>query len=193
MNRTSFGGVFGRWTAALILAVAAVFGLASAAQAGGKDHYAEVKQELVHDAALRQDFPRLGDKFAVIGDATGRYNCIAWSLGETDHWVNPVTGPSYAPLSGMDHMYAEQGYYREHNLDWRPEPGLEKVVLYATLNLDGTIHEVTHAAHEEADGTFTSKLGGLPIIRHDTPEALRGPTYGVPVAVYVRPIDGNAK
>jgi type VI secretion system secreted protein VgrG len=129
----------------------------------------------------------------VIAGASKTYNCISWSLGVTDHWVNPETGPAYAPLSRMDRMYAELGYYREHDLNWRVEPGLEKVVLYATLNADGTIKEVTHAAHEEADGTFTSKLGQLPVIRHDTPGALKGPTYGLPVAVYVRPIDGNAK
>jgi type VI secretion system secreted protein VgrG len=149
---------------------------------------------MTHDPSLQQAFPRLRDNLIeVIADANPGYNCISWSLGVTDHWVNPETGPSYAPLSRMDRMYAEQGYYREHDLNWRLEPGYEKVVVYGTLNLDATIHEVTHAAHQERDGTFTSKLGQLPVIRHATPEDLRGPSYGLPVAVYVRPIDGNAK
>ena len=42
-------------------------------------------------------------------------------------------------------------------VNWKAEPGLEKVVVYATLNPDATINEVTHAAHQEGDGTFTSK------------------------------------
>ena len=180
-----------RWLTALVVAAVTTFGGLSAATAGDAGRYDEVKQNLTHDVGMQKSFPRLGDKFVVVRDGTKTYNCIAWSLGVTDHWVNPETGPDYAPLSGMDRLYSEQGYYREHDLNWRAEPGLEKVVLYATLNADGTVKEVTHAAHEEPDGSFTSKLGQLPVIRHATPEALRGPAYGAPVAVYVRPIDGN--
>jgi len=175
--------------AAFVLAAAAVFGGASAAPAADTGHNEEVRQELAHRPEIQKGFPRLHDNFEVIRDGTKTYNCIAWSLGITDRWVNPEIGPAYAPLSLMDRMYAERGYYREHDLNWRAEPGLEKVVLYATLNPDGTIQKVTHAAHEEPDGTFTSKLGQLPVIRHATPQDLRGPTYGLPVAVYVRPIN----
>jgi hypothetical protein len=37
-----------------------------------------------------------------------------------------------------------------------------------------------------ADGTWTSKLGKMAVIRHATPDSLDGPDYGQPVAVYVR-------
>jgi type VI secretion system secreted protein VgrG len=181
---------FVRWSAVLVFAAAVAFG-GSTVRAADAGHNEEVKRNLAHDGGIRKDFPRLGDNFEVIDDATPRYNCIAWSLGITDHWVNPETGPAYAPLSRMDRLYAEKGYYREHDLNWRAEPGLEKVVVYATLNPDGTINEVTHAAHEEPDGTFTSKLGQCALIRHATPQELRGPAYGTPVAVYVRPADGG--
>jgi len=191
MTRSCFGVSFVRWLAALVFAAAVAFGGASSVRADDARRNEEVKQNLAHDPGIQHGFPRLGDNFEVIGDATDRYNCISWSLGITDHWVNPETGPAYAPLSGTDRLYAKQGYYREHDLNWRAEPGLEKVVVYASLNPDGTIHEVTHAAHEEPDGTFTSKLGRCPLIRHATPEALRGPSYGVPVAVYVRPSQGD--
>jgi hypothetical protein len=40
---------------------------------------------------------------------------------------------------------------------------------------------------QEPDGTWMSKLGALALIHHATLEALRGPVYGTPVAVYVRP------
>ena len=48
------------------------------------------------------------------------------------------------------------------------------------------IVEVTHGALQDRDGTWTSKLGQLALIRHRTPAALNGPTYGQPVAVYAR-------
>jgi type VI secretion system secreted protein VgrG len=193
MKRSFFHGSVKGWLRGLVLAAVMVFGGASAARADDAKHYAEVKQELAQDRGIQRGFPRLGGNFEVIGEATQRYNCIAHSLGTHERWVNPETGPSHAPLSGMDRLYADKGYYREHELNWRAESGLEKVVLYATLNPDGTIDQVTHAAHQERDGTFTSKLGQLPVIRHETPEALRGPTYGLPVAVYVRPINGNLR
>ena len=193
MKQISFGVTLVRRLAALVLTAAVVLGSASAVHAGGKADYEQVKRSINDDPSLQQAFPRLRDNFEVIADATPTYNCIAWSLGVTDRWVNPETGPAYAPLGRMDRMYGEKGYYREQDLNWRLEPGYEKVVVYATVNLDATIHEVTHAAHQERDGTFTSKLGQLPVIRHATPEDLRGLTYGLPVAVYVRPIGGNAK
>jgi len=154
--------------------------------------YAALKQELMQDRGIQEGFPRLGGNFEVIGEGTRRYNCIAHSLGIHDHWVNPETGPADAPFSAMDRMYARLGYTREKDLNWKLEKGMEKVVLYATLNPDGTINQVTHAAHQEADGSFTSKLGSMPLIRHPTPNELRGNIYGLPVAVYERPIKGNS-
>jgi type VI secretion system secreted protein VgrG len=186
MTHGSFGVSFKRLLTSLAL-TAALLGGASAARAADEGRYEEVKQHLTHDAGLQKGFPRLGGNFEVIGGATKGYNCIAWSLGVTDHWVNPETGPDFAPLKYMDRLYAERGYSRERDLNWRLEPGYEKVVVYGTLNPDATIHEVTHAARQEHDGTFTSKLGQLPVIRHAMPEDLRGPSYGLPVAVYVRP------
>jgi len=121
------------------------------------------------------------------------YNCIAWSLGITDEWVWP--GES---VKAFDGLYAGRGYKRLAARDYGPEPGVEKVVLFGTLKdvrlktADGKSREevmvvATHAARQEADGTWTSKLGGLARIRHRTPEAVAGGTYGDPVAVYARP------
>jgi len=59
-------------------------------------------------------------------------------------------------------------------------------VVYALRRRDGSIKEVTHAALQLRDGTWTSKLGKLALIRHRTPQDLDGPSYGVPIAVYVR-------
>jgi hypothetical protein len=135
---------------------------------------------------IHQSFPRLQLKYVeVLGPSTRQYNCIAHSLG-VNHWVNPMTGDERDPLGPMDKLYGQIGYVRESSMNLAVEPGKEKVVLYASLNPDATIRSVTHAARQEPDGTWTSKLGGLALIRHVTPESLRGPTYGTPVAVYVR-------
>jgi hypothetical protein len=132
-------------------------------------------------------FPFLNGDYEVLQAGGNKiYNCIAHSLGIHNRWVNPETGPASNPLSRMDQMYRAKGYSRVKGLNFNVEPGKEKVVVYATVN-DGRIKEVTHAAVQEKTGTWTSKLGQLALIRHRTPEALNGPTYGQPVAIYVRP------
>lgn len=136
---------------------------------------------------VRRGFPRLNKaNFEIVGHHSKDFNCIAWSMG-LDYWVNPVTGDAAEPFAPMDAMYAKLGFTRIDELNADLEPGLEKVALFATVNVDASIKEVTHAARQEADGAWTSKLGQLPIIKHATLEALRGPVYGTPVAIYVRP------
>lgn len=133
-------------------------------------------------------FPRMKvADIEVLAPSTKKYNCIAHSL-EVKYWVNPETGDDANPLAKMDGMYAKLGYVRQDGLNFAKENGVEKVVVYATLKNDGSIHNVTHAARQDTDGTWTSKLGALSLIRHRTPEVLRGPTYGAPVAVYVRKV-----
>jgi hypothetical protein len=144
------------------------------------------ERHALHTPAQRRAFPLLRDNFEVLARSTPRYNCIAHSLGIHGRWVNPVTGPSSHPLAGMDQMYQARGYVRLRQLDYRLEPGKQKVVVYAMLRPDKRIKAVTHAALQAADGTWTSKLGKLALIRHLTPQALNGPVYGRPVAVYVR-------
>jgi type VI secretion system secreted protein VgrG len=135
----------------------------------------------------RRAFPLLSDNFEVVGPSGTPFNCIAHSLGLHDRWINPETGPPSDPLGPMDRMYASQGYLRQSGMDLRQLPGRQKVVVYAKIR-GGRISSVTHAAVQEKDGTWTSKLGKLALIRHLTPNALRGPEYGIPVAVYERPV-----
>jgi hypothetical protein len=130
------------------------------------------------------DFPVLGGNFEVLDPYTGTgYNCISHSLGIYDRWVNPLTGPATQPLVHMDRMYREKGYRRVNGLDFATHSGVRKIVVYAKVE-GGKIKDVTHAAVQEADGKWSSKLGQLPLIRHLDPQALNGPCYGVPVAVY---------
>lgn len=141
----------------------------------------------VRSRDIQACFPRLdADKIEVVGHQTRKFNCIAWSMG-VPGWVNPETGSKENPLAKMDAMYASLGYVRIDDLNTEVEPGLEKVAVYAKLAKDRSIESVTHACRQEPDGTWTSKLGAAPLIRHPDLESLEGPAYGTPVAIYVRP------
>ena len=122
----------------------------------------------------------------MLGPATRAYNCIAYSLGRDDEWINAETGAADDPLSKLDRRYEENGYRRLAVLDPSLQVGTHKIVVYAMRNADGMRVEIKHAARQEKDGTWSSNLGQGPLIRHETAEALSGPAYGEPVAVYAR-------
>ena len=130
-------------------------------------------------------FPNLHE-FEVMDPYQGkRYNCIAHSLGIHSRWVNPATGPTNRPLSLMDRLYKIKGYTRASRLDFSRSQRFQKVAVYAHV-ANGQIRQVTHAAIQELDGTWSSKLGQLPLIRHREPNSVSGNSYGQPVAVYFR-------
>ena len=131
-------------------------------------------------------FPNLAEEYEVIQPSTGRYNCIAHTLRKNDQWVNPQTGPAFSPLEVMDAVFAAHSYKRASMMDFSFEPATQKIVVYAILAVDGTIANVTHAAIQDLFGTWESKVGQGPLVRHETPNALSGPAYGQPVALYVR-------
>lgn len=131
--------------------------------------------------AQHQAFPHLGHDYEVLGPATKIYNCIAWSIGVTDHWVWPGDR-----IEDFDRLYGQNGYRRIQGLDYSHRPDLDKIVLYASSKPNGRL-VATHGARQLRDGSWSSKLGQLPLIRHLEPEDLDGNVYGVPVFVYVRP------
>jgi hypothetical protein len=140
-----------------------------------------------HGVTATNAFPKLLSNFEVLaGPGQGKmYNCIAHSLGYHDRWVNPITSRGANKLASMDALYAKQGYKRISHLDYRVQAGHQKVVVYAKVSKGG-ITEVTHAAIQSRDGSWTSKLGRNALIRHLFPEDLAGGEYGVPVAIYVK-------
>lgn len=143
-------------------------------------------------ADQQRSFPRLGDNYEVMAPATVTYNCIGWSIGNSRSWVWPRSAGQPVTLSDFDALYRYYGFYRIAGLDFTKQPGLEKVVLFALRKEDGAT-DPTHAARQLADGSWSSKLGSLPLIRHIKPEDVGGPTYGEPYAVYVRPVKQGMK
>jgi hypothetical protein len=133
----------------------------------------------------REGFPSLGPGCEILAPSTGRedrkgaYNCIAHTLRIYDRWVWPGD-----KVSDFDHLYGSYGYRRINRLDYSFRPTTDKIVLYGMMKGGRVV--CTHGARQLADGTWTSKLGGGPLIRHKTPDSVDGPSYGVPIAVYVR-------
>lgn len=110
------------------------------------------------------------------------YNCIGYAAGRTDAYWWPDDYPEpdsdYWPagipreetLEAFTALYESLGYAVCG--DGSPEKGFEKVAIYVK---DG---KPTHAARQLANGHWTSKLGPMQDIRHETPEAVSGPCYG---------------
>jgi hypothetical protein len=133
----------------------------------------------------RKAFPHLGEQYEVLGPATRLYNCVAWTVGVTNQWVWPAKPGKKPTVRDFDELYRRHGYRRVKGLNFDLQPGHDKIVLYGKRS--GKVWEPTHGARQLADGSWSSKLGLLPLIRHLEPEDLGGASYGVPIAVYTRP------
>ena len=132
-------------------------------------------------AELERVLPGLRDSaYSVTSEATGRYNCIAWALGETGDWWAPVDMPDFFWPTGLERVSADEAvtpemvmrlfsaYGFEGCPDGSPEEGVEKIALFG----DGD--EFLHVARQLPNGRWTSKLGQDRDIEHEL-EALLHP------------------
>jgi hypothetical protein len=130
------------------------------------------------------EFPRLtADNHHITSPESPDYNCVAWSAGDPEHWWQPgvywpVPIVSYG-LDALEAAFRTLGY--EPCPDGSLEPRVEKVALYAAGQFD------THAARQLLSGKWTSKLGRLEDIEHDTPEDVAGGVYGAVAGFMRRP------
>ncbi len=115
-----------------------------------------------------------GSDYEITSEATDDYNCIAWALGETDRFWNPIgVYPDYWPeglprdvrLSSVVLMFQQQGF--ESVGDARVEAGFEKIALF------GDQERFIHVARQLASGRWTSKLGNDCDIEHDLEDLVR--------------------
>jgi hypothetical protein len=149
-----------------------------------RDIYAKERQVFLTDE-MRKVFPRLGGYFVVVGPADDKLDAFRNVFGP-DFRVAPADADEKNPLAGIERRIGDYGYQRLPRLDLSVQPGVEKVVLYCTVTPDGDVKDVTAAAHQETDGFWTIKVGKLAKIRIADPSLLRGPQYGLPIAVYAR-------
>ncbi len=97
--------------------------------------------------------------------ATKRYNCIAWSVGDTLNWWWPDAWDMCAWFDGIPRNSSIEAFKAGFSslgyvdcADGSLELGIEKIVLYAAMSVVDEL-EVTHAAFQEPDGKWSSKLG----------------------------------
>lgn len=135
-------------------------------------------------------FPKLqkDELYRLTSPATSKYNCIAWATTEDDFnlWPYQNDGVPATPkgsayrwprdvakdfsVETFQKLFRQYGYEPFDNLI--PERGYEYICLYVNDE-----DEVTHAARQLPDGSWTSKLGVYQDIRHSL-HALEGEIYG---------------
>jgi hypothetical protein len=129
-----------------------------------------------------KEFPNLG-KWTCTSKRTRDYNCIAFAArDETRRW-EPFGGyywprPEEARNRGYSveeliEVYKTEGF--QVCADGNLVEGSEKIAIYVN-NYGGW----EHAARQESDGKWKSKLGDLEDILHDSPDALICTDYGRP-------------
>jgi hypothetical protein len=145
---------------------------------------------------LEKLFPSLrNSSYRITGPASGRYNCIAHAADSKDAWWQPAPEPTkktYWPpgvveewtLNALAMALGTIGYLPCDNPTL--ESGFEKIALYAD-----SADEPTHAAKQLPSGAWTSKLGELEEIEHDSLMALEGQDYGRAVRFLKRPRQGG--
>jgi hypothetical protein len=120
--------------------------------------------------------------YQISSEQDNSYNCISWAAGDITRWWWPAQPPfSYWPggapreetLQSFIQAFEKLGYTPCE--DGKFEDGIEKVAIFVDL-----LETPTHMARQLPNGHWTSKLGTLEDIRHETLEQLEGanPAYG---------------
>jgi hypothetical protein len=135
-------------------------------------------------------FPGLIDVgYRVTSPKDTGYNCIAYAVGDlTRKWDPaelPTPGYYWPPGASRDNhpdalrsMFESLGYEVCSSGDL--EIGFEKVVIYVDNH-----GAWSHAARQEPNGEWSSKLGDAEDVRHRTPHCFGGSIYG-DVAYYLK-------
>ncbi len=127
-------------------------------------------------------FPDLASAgYSVTSPPTSEYNCIAWAAGDTGRWWWPTPDPdlTYWPVAVPRERNIESFIQAFETLGFQVcetaelEEGYDKVALYADAN-----GLPTHAARQLPSGSWTSKLGEIEDIQHETLEGLESAVYG---------------
>jgi hypothetical protein len=141
---------------------------------------------------LESLFPNLANHFyRITSKSEEHYNCIAHAAGRNDLWWQPTSQPTkttYWPDGIPKEWTLEALIALYESLEYAPcdgaelEPGFEKIALFVDSS-----RTPTHAARQLPTGAWTSKLGELEDIEHETLSALEGEAYGVAVRFMKRP------
>ena len=137
---------------------------------------------------LEEFFPNLaGSGYEITSAASKEYNCIAWVLGISSQPWDCYDPDGYWPPSiprddlivTVMSLFAGEGFSLCD--DDAPEPGYEKIALYAFVG------QFMHVARQLEDGRWTSKLGNREVITHPSLTNLAGGFFGSVHCIMRRP------
>jgi hypothetical protein len=100
--------------------------------------------------------------YQLTSDENPKYNCVAWVLGIDKEWWWPAKGYRWLNSIPLEPTLTNFISFFE----------FEKVAIYCK---DGYVE---HVSKQKENGKWTSKLGQLDDITHDTCEQLEGYLYG---------------
>jgi hypothetical protein len=126
----------------------------------------------------------------ITSDGSVEYNCIAWAVGETTRWWDPVAIGGYSWPDGLPRentvanwvaAFGNRGFEACENPE--AEDGYEKIAIYADR-----VGIPRHVARRLSYGAWTSKLGRLEDIEHGSLDAFNDSDYGTAHLVLRRPV-----
>jgi hypothetical protein len=153
-----------------------------------------MSKDICSDKRIIELFPHLTPtSFSITSPKDVLYYCIAWAAEDHGAWWWPDTlflgyWPLHIPreetLDSFKKLFESFGY----SICDGPglEDGFEKIAIYTDLQ-----GKPTHAAKQLDDGKWTSKLGELEDIEHDTLEGISGSSYGTASIIMRRPSRGR--
>lgn len=137
--------------------------------------------------AIEADFPSLAGKDYELSDEDFNYNCLAFALGDLDHWWEPPIGqgrywppgfPNDTTVLTVESIIKIHGFTVE--LGKETEPSNEAIAIYAAGD------EWEHFA-KFSNGTWSCKLGEGHDVTGVALKDLEGPLYGTVVKILCRP------
>lgn len=146
------------------------------------------------EAEIESLFPSLKAGFAITSSMDEEYNCIAWSINNTQQWWWPTpTGqrrwpgkywppgvPHEETLAAFTKLYESLGFV--HCSQRAFEHGWDKIAIFAD-----SFGVIQHAARWWIEDLgWSSKLGEENDIRHDSLESIEGGAYGSVVQIMKR-------
>ena len=119
-----------------------------------------------------------GDSLEITSPEDGSYNCVAWAIGDSEHFYWPKKLPGLDWPKGLPRKGTTANlitFFKSHGFETcengLPEKGREKIAIFEKNGLP------THACRLLKNGPWTSKLGILEDVRHSL-SSISGGMYG---------------
>ncbi len=125
--------------------------------------------------------------FEITSPETADYNCLAWALGDSEHWWEAdenctwIDGIEYnQSLTALTSLFEKFNFELSENILF--EEGFEKIAFFSDDNIN-----CTHVARQLDENLWTSKLGVSYDVSHQI-QALENGIYGQVILILKRPL-----